>query len=299
MKRNFSCFHIWIKNVATWRAGPLVRMWLHLQYFFPPWYFIWISFIYFFNLLNSLFTDQVLDHYEKEGFNFLSKVFNSSHSFLEDLTGLTLLHQETQAAEVSPAHRPTAAASPKKRLLHSRTELATIHFMGYIKVYLSTKLSASIRMALTGLWLFLSVWHGELDLTLGKSTWRRLNMAKILSSISGTKVIAAFVTKNKNTKMSYTAGQGIGGVNQSTAKFESEFQGFFQMLQTRAECDATEGGRSSKRSSCGPGFLFTSCQLSAVQSSVCGPELRLILSIQRPERPCTACASVTIDALLN
>uniref|UniRef100_A0A8D0CX62 Ubiquitin-like modifier-activating enzyme ATG7 n=1 Tax=Sander lucioperca TaxID=283035 RepID=A0A8D0CX62_SANLU len=58
----------------------------------------------------------VLDHYEREGFNFLSKVFNSSHSFLEDLTGLTLLHQETQAAEVNhtrihlsnrrPAHRP-------------------------------------------------------------------------------------------------------------------------------------------------------------------------------------------------
>ncbi|MED6236480.1 Autophagy protein 7, partial [Ataeniobius toweri] len=44
----------------------------------------------------------VLDHYEREGFSFLSKVFNSSHSFLEDLTGLTLLHQETQAAEVSP-----------------------------------------------------------------------------------------------------------------------------------------------------------------------------------------------------
>uniref|UniRef100_A0AAX7TLY4 Ubiquitin-like modifier-activating enzyme ATG7 n=1 Tax=Astatotilapia calliptera TaxID=8154 RepID=A0AAX7TLY4_ASTCA len=42
----------------------------------------------------------VLDHYEREGFSFLSKVFNSSHSFLEDLTGLTLLHQETQAAEV-------------------------------------------------------------------------------------------------------------------------------------------------------------------------------------------------------
>uniref|UniRef100_A0A668APX7 Ubiquitin-like modifier-activating enzyme ATG7 n=1 Tax=Myripristis murdjan TaxID=586833 RepID=A0A668APX7_9TELE len=42
----------------------------------------------------------VLDHYEREGFHFLSKVFNSSHSFLEDLTGLTLLHQETQAAEV-------------------------------------------------------------------------------------------------------------------------------------------------------------------------------------------------------
>lgn len=44
---------------------------------------------------------QVLDHYEREGFGFLSKVFNSSHSFLEDLTGLTLLHQETQAAEVN------------------------------------------------------------------------------------------------------------------------------------------------------------------------------------------------------
>uniref|UniRef100_A0A4W6F283 Ubiquitin-like modifier-activating enzyme ATG7 n=1 Tax=Lates calcarifer TaxID=8187 RepID=A0A4W6F283_LATCA len=43
----------------------------------------------------------VLDHYEREGFSFLSKVFNSSHSFLEDLTGLTLLHQETQAAEVN------------------------------------------------------------------------------------------------------------------------------------------------------------------------------------------------------
>ena len=43
---------------------------------------------------------QVRDQYEREGFNFLAKVFNSSHSFLEDLTGLTLLHQETQAAEV-------------------------------------------------------------------------------------------------------------------------------------------------------------------------------------------------------
>uniref|UniRef100_A0A671N199 Ubiquitin-like modifier-activating enzyme ATG7 n=1 Tax=Sinocyclocheilus anshuiensis TaxID=1608454 RepID=A0A671N199_9TELE len=41
----------------------------------------------------------VLDNYEREGFQFLAKVFNSSHSFLEDLTGLTLLHQETQAAE--------------------------------------------------------------------------------------------------------------------------------------------------------------------------------------------------------
>ncbi|KAM8916242.1 ubiquitin-like modifier-activating enzyme ATG7 isoform 2-T2 [Spinachia spinachia] len=42
----------------------------------------------------------VLENYEREGFDFLSQVFNSSHSFLEDLTGLTLLHQETQAAEI-------------------------------------------------------------------------------------------------------------------------------------------------------------------------------------------------------
>uniref|UniRef100_A0A3Q2TCY0 Ubiquitin-like modifier-activating enzyme ATG7 n=1 Tax=Fundulus heteroclitus TaxID=8078 RepID=A0A3Q2TCY0_FUNHE len=49
----------------------------------------------------GLVPHQVLDHYEREGFSFLSKVFNSSHSFLEDLTGLTLLHQETQAAEWS------------------------------------------------------------------------------------------------------------------------------------------------------------------------------------------------------
>uniref|UniRef100_A0A3B5AB76 Ubiquitin-like modifier-activating enzyme ATG7 n=1 Tax=Stegastes partitus TaxID=144197 RepID=A0A3B5AB76_9TELE len=49
----------------------------------------------------GLVPHQVLDHYEREGFSFLSKVFNSSHSFLEDLTGLTLLHQETQAAEVN------------------------------------------------------------------------------------------------------------------------------------------------------------------------------------------------------
>nr|XP_020836714.1 ubiquitin-like modifier-activating enzyme ATG7 isoform X4 [Phascolarctos cinereus] len=47
-------------------------------------------------------SSEVLDQYEKEGFNFLAKVFNSSHSFLEDLTGLTLLHQETQAAEALP-----------------------------------------------------------------------------------------------------------------------------------------------------------------------------------------------------
>lgn len=54
-----------------------------------------------FEIIFCLFIWQVLDQYEREGFNFLAKVFNSSHSFLEDLTGLTLLHQETQAAEVS------------------------------------------------------------------------------------------------------------------------------------------------------------------------------------------------------
>ncbi|XP_063283001.1 ubiquitin-like modifier-activating enzyme ATG7 [Pelobates fuscus] len=43
---------------------------------------------------------KVIEQYEKDGFQFLSNVFNSSHSFLEDLTGLTLLHQETQAAEI-------------------------------------------------------------------------------------------------------------------------------------------------------------------------------------------------------
>ncbi|XP_016431353.1 ubiquitin-like modifier-activating enzyme ATG7 [Sinocyclocheilus rhinocerous] len=50
----------------------------------------------------------VLDNYEREGFQFLAKVFNSSHSFLEDLTGLTLLHQETQAAEFYIAARHTS-----------------------------------------------------------------------------------------------------------------------------------------------------------------------------------------------
>ncbi|XP_059571931.1 ubiquitin-like modifier-activating enzyme ATG7 isoform X6 [Alligator mississippiensis] len=51
---------------------------------------------------------KVLDQYEHQGFNFLAKVFNSSHSFLEDLTGLTLLHQETQAAEKC-SHVPAVA----------------------------------------------------------------------------------------------------------------------------------------------------------------------------------------------
>uniref|UniRef100_A0A8C1Y188 Ubiquitin-like modifier-activating enzyme ATG7 n=1 Tax=Cyprinus carpio TaxID=7962 RepID=A0A8C1Y188_CYPCA len=42
----------------------------------------------------------ISDRLHRDGFQFLAKVFNSSHSFLEDQTGLTLLHQETQAAEV-------------------------------------------------------------------------------------------------------------------------------------------------------------------------------------------------------
>ncbi|XP_053577068.1 ubiquitin-like modifier-activating enzyme ATG7 isoform X2 [Bombina bombina] len=45
-------------------------------------------------------SSKILEQYEKDGFLFLAQVFNSSHSFLEDLTGLTLLHQETQAAEI-------------------------------------------------------------------------------------------------------------------------------------------------------------------------------------------------------
>ncbi|KAG8007673.1 Ubiquitin-like modifier-activating enzyme ATG7 [Nibea albiflora] len=60
----------------------------------------------------------VLDHYEREGFNFLSKVFNSSHSFLEDLTGLTLLHQETQAAEstLEGSDFPSGLTMPQENL---------------------------------------------------------------------------------------------------------------------------------------------------------------------------------------
>ena len=41
----------------------------------------------------------VLDSYKSKGFNFLLDVFNSTHHFLEDLTGLTLLHQQTSQAE--------------------------------------------------------------------------------------------------------------------------------------------------------------------------------------------------------
>lgn len=67
---------------------------------------------------------QVLDHYEREGFDFLSKVFNSSHSFLEDLTGLTLLHQETQAAEVSQRRKYMLDTNTTRRrgLKISRTQ---------------------------------------------------------------------------------------------------------------------------------------------------------------------------------
>jgi len=36
---------------------------------------------------------------EKEGFDFLLKVFNEPH-YLEDLTGLTQMHEETIDAEV-------------------------------------------------------------------------------------------------------------------------------------------------------------------------------------------------------
>ncbi|XP_044307209.1 ubiquitin-like modifier-activating enzyme ATG7 isoform X1 [Varanus komodoensis] len=60
---------------------------------------------------------KVLEQYEREGFKFLAKVFNSSHSFLEDLTGLTLLHQETQAAEDWTQHIPCSANLSLKRKL--------------------------------------------------------------------------------------------------------------------------------------------------------------------------------------
>uniref|UniRef100_A0AAZ3QZZ3 Ubiquitin-like modifier-activating enzyme ATG7 n=1 Tax=Oncorhynchus tshawytscha TaxID=74940 RepID=A0AAZ3QZZ3_ONCTS len=73
----------------------------------------------------------VLDSYEKDGFNFLSKVFNSSHSFLEDLTGLTQLHQETQNAEVhTPQHTPqhTSQHTPHKHTLKQRyTHIPVLH----------------------------------------------------------------------------------------------------------------------------------------------------------------------------
>uniref|UniRef100_UPI00358FF9E5 ubiquitin-like modifier-activating enzyme ATG7 isoform X1 n=1 Tax=Myxine glutinosa TaxID=7769 RepID=UPI00358FF9E5 len=42
----------------------------------------------------------VLEEYERNGFAFLHRVFDSPHTYLEDLTGLTQLHQETQTAEI-------------------------------------------------------------------------------------------------------------------------------------------------------------------------------------------------------
>lgn len=41
----------------------------------------------------------VVEHYEKEGFDFLLKAFNDPH-YLEDLTGLTQMHEETSNAEI-------------------------------------------------------------------------------------------------------------------------------------------------------------------------------------------------------
>ena len=41
----------------------------------------------------------VIRSYQSEGHKFLLDVFNSTHHFLEDLTGLTLLHQQTAKAE--------------------------------------------------------------------------------------------------------------------------------------------------------------------------------------------------------
>ncbi|XP_069795970.1 ubiquitin-like modifier-activating enzyme ATG7 isoform X4 [Narcine bancroftii] len=61
----------------------------------------------------------VLDRFENEGFQFLANAFNSSHSFLEDLTGLTLLHQETQAAELSATE---VIAAENQRVLGMREQ---------------------------------------------------------------------------------------------------------------------------------------------------------------------------------
>lgn len=45
-------------------------------------------------------SNTVLEEYRKKNFEFLLKVFNSSR-YLEDLTGLTELHKETDVAEVN------------------------------------------------------------------------------------------------------------------------------------------------------------------------------------------------------
>ncbi|XP_050813807.1 ubiquitin-like modifier-activating enzyme ATG7 isoform X1 [Gopherus flavomarginatus] len=94
---------------------------------------------------------KVLDQYEREGFNFLAKVFNSSHSFLEDLTGLTLLHQETQDAEKErgePKERqriPTLCQSHKRGW--NRTKEVPV--MCEITCF-SPKMPAGINKACTG-----------------------------------------------------------------------------------------------------------------------------------------------------
>jgi ubiquitin-like modifier-activating enzyme ATG7 len=43
---------------------------------------------------------QVLEKYREEGFQFLLKVFNDP-MYLEDLTGLKQMHQDTMEAEVN------------------------------------------------------------------------------------------------------------------------------------------------------------------------------------------------------
>ena len=45
------------------------------------------------------FFEQVVQSYEEEGFSFLLRVFNEPN-YLEDLTGLTEMHQQTIDAEV-------------------------------------------------------------------------------------------------------------------------------------------------------------------------------------------------------
>ncbi|XP_076807173.1 ubiquitin-like modifier-activating enzyme ATG7 isoform X1 [Clavelina lepadiformis] len=44
-------------------------------------------------------SDFVVSAYKEKGFQFLLEVFNSPHDYLEDLTGLTLLYQQTASAE--------------------------------------------------------------------------------------------------------------------------------------------------------------------------------------------------------
>lgn len=93
---------IW--TAASWEGFSAARGMKYVVLHKCIWLVLWLS-VCWLLLCAEL---QVLDHYEREGFQFLSKVFNSSHSFLEDLTGLTLLHQETQAAEVGAPLPPVS-----------------------------------------------------------------------------------------------------------------------------------------------------------------------------------------------